>query len=92
MAIIGSCLSPDERDNEMAKAWFDAVEEMVFDDDWLDEDLGAATHSPDVTGESQRLQSLQAAYFVCLYQNWEGSDSSKARIRRHRYNTLIAVC
>ena len=92
MAIIGSCLSPDERDNEMARGWFDAVEEMVFDDNWLDEDLGAATPFQGITGESQRLQSLQAAYFVCLYQNWEGSDSSKARVRRHRYNTLIAVC
>lgn len=92
MAIIGSCLSPDEQDNEMARGWFDAVEEMVFDDDWLDEGLEVSASLQDSKCESKRLQSLQAAYFVCLFQNWEGSNIGKGRIRRHRYNTLIAVC
>jgi hypothetical protein len=28
---------------------------------------------------------------VCLFQNWEGSEASKSRIRRFRYSTVIAV-
>lgn len=92
MAMIGGCLSPRKRDNQIARAWFDAVEEMVFNDEWLEEDSTASTSTRNPEGDLKRLQSLQAAYFVCLFQNWEGSDSSKRRIRRHRYNTLIAVC
>lgn len=91
MVIIGSCLSPEKRDNQIARAWFDAVEEMVFDDEWLEEDFTSSTWTRNPGGDLKRLQSLQAAYFVCLFQNWEGSDSSKRRIRRHRYSTLIAV-
>lgn len=34
---------------------------------------------------------MQAAYIVCLYQNWEGSDQAKRRIRRHRFATLVSV-
>jgi hypothetical protein len=29
---------------------------------------------------------------VCLYQNWEGTDASKRRIRRYRYSTVVSVC
>ncbi|KAK3495815.1 hypothetical protein B0T13DRAFT_530519 [Neurospora crassa] len=39
----------------------------------------------------RKLQALQASYIVCLYQNWEGSDASKRRIRRHRFNTVVSV-
>jgi hypothetical protein len=38
-----------------------------------------------------RVQALQAAYMVCLYQNWEGSDASKRRIRRYRFAALVSV-
>lgn len=30
-------------------------------------------------------------YMVCLFQNWEGGESGKSRIRRFRYSTVIAV-
>ena len=39
----------------------------------------------------EKVQALQAAYMVCLYQNWEGSDASKRRIRRYRFATLVSV-
>ncbi|KAJ9245289.1 hypothetical protein DTO169E5_1156 [Paecilomyces variotii] len=71
--------------------WFDVVEEIVFDDEWLEEDYTPSTWARNPAGDLKRLRSLQAAYFVCLFQNWEGSESSKQRIRRHRYNTLIAI-
>lgn len=91
MVIIGSCLSPEKSENQIAAAWFNAVEEMVFEDEWLREDYTTSTWTRNPGGDLKRLRSLQAAYFVCLFQNWEGSESSKQRIRRYRYNTLIAV-
>jgi len=91
MVMIGSCLSPQKSDNNNAKVWFNAVEEMVFNDEWLEEDYTTPAWTRNSGNDLKRLRSLQAAYFVCLFQNWEGSESSKQRIRRHRYNTLIAV-
>ena len=91
MLMIGSCLSPEKTDNKLAMAWFNAVEEMVFNDEWLEEDYTTSAWTPNPGKDIKRLRSLQAAYFVCIFQNWEGSESSQQRIRRHRYNTLIAV-
>lgn len=91
MVMIGSCLSPQKSDNNNATVWFNAVEVMVFNDEWLEEDYTTPAWTRNPGSDLRRLQSLQAAYFVCLFQNWEGSESSKQRIRRHRYNTLIAV-
>ncbi|CAG8254738.1 unnamed protein product [Penicillium olsonii] len=81
MALIGACVSPDMPENEDAKTWFNCVEEMVFIDDDFNSDM---TYPPCGSMASQRrkIQALQAAYIVCLYQNWEGTDASKSRIRR----------
>ena len=90
MCIIGACVSSDASDNENAKVWFSCVEEMVFrDDDFCYDDEreeDARTFPSD-----SRIQSVQAAYMVCLFQNWEGSNSGKRRTRRFRYSTLVAV-
>ncbi|KAJ5958647.1 uncharacterized protein N7479_005797 [Penicillium vulpinum] len=91
MVIIGACLSPDKSDNQIARAWFNPIEEIVFSEQWLEEDFTTSTWARNLDGESNRLQSLQAAYFVCLFQNWEGSDVNKRRVRLHRYSTLIAI-
>lgn len=89
-------MSPDCNDNEDAKVWFNCVEEMVFTDDSLcSETLVAdADDHPvrcSVAASRRKLQALQAAYIVCLYQNWEGVDSSKRRIRRYRFGTVVSV-
>lgn len=91
MVILGSCLSPNQQDSENSKVWFDSVEEMVFDDDALQEDFWDIYPDRDASYPSKTLEALQAAYFVCLFQNWEGSDTSKRRIRRCRYSTIVAV-
>lgn len=91
MLLIGACLSGDEVDTRHVHMWFDSAEELVFSEERLQEA---------VTGSSQRrnysryesLQALQAAYLVCIYQNWEGSDRSRQRIRRVRYSMVVAVC
>jgi hypothetical protein len=87
-------VSPAAQDNQDARLWFNYVEEMVF----TDEDFCADVESPTdfaspatVLSVTPKLQALQAAYIVCLYQNWEGADTSKRRIRRHRFSTVVSV-
>lgn len=74
--------------------WFNCVEEMVFTDDDFCSDVepSAETNQPaDTLADWRKLQALQASYIVCLYQNWEGVDASKRRIRRHRFSTVVSV-
>ncbi|KAK5172959.1 uncharacterized protein LTR77_003081 [Saxophila tyrrhenica] len=72
MAIIGACVSPDGSDKEQVKPWFTCVEEMVFQDDDFcydaEDDCSPLTFPSDA-----RIQSIQAAYMVCLFHNWEGA-------------------
>jgi hypothetical protein len=68
---------------------------MVFTDD----DFCSDVEPPDHTAAQDwsilhlwgKIQALQASYVVCLYQNWEGIDASKRRIRRHRFSTVVSV-
>lgn len=70
-------------DRSNARTWYNAVEEIVFsDNDFCDEEA-AATLS--------KVQAMQAAYIVCLYQNWEGDERSKRRIRRQRFSALVSA-
>jgi hypothetical protein len=83
-------------DIDDARMWFNCVEEMVFTDDDFCSDMDPPAFSditvPVGTSENrQKLQALQAAYHVCLYQNWEGTDAGKRRIRRHRFSTVVST-
>ncbi|KAF3394654.1 hypothetical protein F1880_005444 [Penicillium rolfsii] len=91
MAIIGSCVLSNKQDNQNAEIWFDTVEEMVFDDESLQEEYADARVNESANGKSKKLETLQAAYLVCLFQNWEGSEITQRRIRRRRYSTVVAV-
>lgn len=81
-------MSPDEEDTRNVRLWFNCVEEASFADDDFNRDP-LLPFEP--TRDTPKLQALQAAYMVCLYQNWEGTDTSKKRIRRHRFSTVLSV-
>lgn len=68
--------------------WLNCVEEATFADDDFNRDP-VSPFQP--VHELKKIQALQAAYMVCLYQNWEGTDASKKRIRRHRFSTVLSV-
>jgi hypothetical protein len=93
MALVGACLSPEERDHASAQVWFELVEDLVFSDDaFHDHDISNAWQDPTTTQRrSTHLQLLQAAYCVCLYQTWERSKRSKKRILQQRFNDLVYV-
>lgn len=82
-------MSPERSNIEDARMWFNCVEELVFTDEDFNSDLASTRSNP--TLHRNIVQALQAAYMVCLYQNWEGSDASKRRIRRYRYSNLVSV-
>ena len=85
MAVMGACVSPNPEDREFAHVWLTCVEEMVF----RDADLNADETDPSVPSK-QKMQSLQAAYIVCVLQAWEGAESDKRRIRS-KYSTVVDV-
>lgn len=90
MTILGACLSSVDRDRAMANLWFNAVEEMVFEDDLWVQNIVTVWQDPiQKPRRKPLLELLQAAYCVCLYQTWEGSADSKRRVRRNRYGALI---
>lgn len=91
LMATGACVSPDQEDYEDAKMWFNCVEEMVFTDDDFCRDTVTNPDNACILSGRRRLQALQASFMVCLYQNWEGTDAAKRRIRRHRYSTIVAV-
>lgn len=93
MAIVGACLSPDDRDRSLAQIWFNPVEELIFDDEiFLHQDLSAPWRkNGDKDSRDIQIEILQAAYSVCLYQTWEGGKHSRKRILRQRYSSLVFV-
>jgi hypothetical protein len=73
LIVLGACVSPDAHDNENTKTWFDSVEEMAFsDEDFCDNSRAGSTSlmTFDPSKSRRKVQALQAAYAVCLYQNW----------------------
>ena len=67
---------------------------MVFTDPEFSGDersVGASGQTLHPSKDRSKMQTLQAAYMVCLIQNWEGTDSSKRRIRRYRFSTVVSV-
>ncbi|RSM19509.1 hypothetical protein CDV31_001669 [Fusarium ambrosium] len=90
MVVTGACVSPEPTDNELARTWFNSVEEMVFNDDAFCDDAPYCPLLNPVQG-IDKIQALQAGYLVCTYQNWEGNDNSKRRARRHRFNSLVSA-
>jgi len=93
MAVLGACLSPHHSDRAYASLWFNSLEEAIFGDEILLDDSISVAHGTEARGEEayRRLEAIQAAYLVCLVQNWEGSKPNKRRIRSQRYPTVLAV-
>ncbi|KAJ9294872.1 transcriptional regulator family: Fungal Specific TF [Paecilomyces variotii] len=92
MVVLGACTSPDIAHRKIAGFWFDIVEELVFTSPLLDFEC-SRSYSCDCNRPVSRkkLQALQGAYCVCLYQNWDGSDKAKRRIRNQCFTVLVTA-
>ncbi|KAK5191957.1 hypothetical protein LTR20_010968 [Exophiala xenobiotica] len=94
MVLLGACHSPSSADRVNARCWFDYVEELVFNDPYIT--LAVSSNSDcrwsrHAYNRRRMVQAIQAAYAVCIYQNWDGSHASQLRIRRQRFNEMVAV-
>ncbi|KAK6384966.1 hypothetical protein LTS17_002529 [Exophiala oligosperma] len=89
--LVATMTLIEDRDN--AKMWFNCIEELVFTDDDLlgDSDFSVEYGSKHFSSSRNKIQALQAAYMVLLFQNWEGIDKSRRRARRERFSTLVSV-
>lgn len=93
MVLIGASYSTDLADRDNSRMWFNAVEEMIFGDEYFCDSPEMITecHMQQGTIPRRRLQTLQAAHAICLCQVYEGDEVSKRRARHHRCNAVVAV-
>jgi len=87
--LMGACMSDIEDERIKGKLYAEIVEKLVFSHPLL-----SLYSNCDVVGDTDLspVKVMQAAYLMCLLQNWEGNDAAKKRIRQYRFITLIAVC
>ncbi|KAL4883187.1 hypothetical protein BJY04DRAFT_216488 [Aspergillus karnatakaensis] len=92
MLLVGASFAPEESVHQNAKVWCNTAEEIVFADEHFRRavSLGDGTEA-DSRLRRDALKALQAAYLMCLLQNWEGDDDSKRRIRRSRFSMVTAI-
>lgn len=88
MSLIGACTSSDPHDRETAQILLDTAEQLLFSHSLFSDDTESST-DPEMNEE--RVIILQATYFMCILQKWEGRDAAKRRIQRSRFTAFVAV-
>lgn len=89
MALIGASYSIGTEDRGYAKYFCDAVEEMIFGDEYFGDSSSYSVLN--AVYVNRRLRALQAAHAMCLYQFWEGDERGRRRVRKHRFGQVVAV-
>ncbi|SPJ90954.1 uncharacterized protein FTOL_13356 [Fusarium torulosum] len=89
MVLLATSYSPDTHIKELARRWGDAVEIIVFADEYF----GSATLFSTLSEVflERRLRALQAGLAICVYQIFEGSAIASRRARRSRFNDIVDV-
>lgn len=89
MVLLAASYSSDAVTRELARHWADAVETMVFADEYF----GSATIFSALNAAcfERRLRALQAGHAMCIYQTFEGGPVARRRARRSRFNEVVDV-
>lgn len=88
MVLLGEFSSPGTSSRDQARALLDITEQFIFTLDVFGQPDSA---EPGAGCDRETLAALQAAYFICVMQKWEGKETARSRVRRQRFTTLIAV-
>lgn len=89
MVLLAASYASDAVTRELARRWADAVETMVFADEYF----GSATVFSALNAAcfERRLRALQAGHAMCIYQTFEGGPVARRRARRSRFNEVVEV-
>lgn len=89
MVLLATSYSSDANTRELGRRWGDAVETIVFTDEYF----GSATLFSALNAAclERRLRALQAGLAICVYQTFEGSAIARRRARRSRFNEVVDV-
>ncbi|KAH8805259.1 putative transcription factor with C2H2 and Zn(2)-Cys(6) DNA binding domain [Xylogone sp. PMI_703] len=90
MVLIGSLTSPYARDREEARQFLDVAEDLLFSQPIFSDNNAGQTNEKG-SSEHRRIYLLQAAYFMCIMQKWEGDRLAKLRIQRSRFTAFVAA-
>ena len=85
MAVIGACHSPDPEERTASDAWALAVES------WASTELDKVHLAKTERDRRNSLQTIQAAFIICIHQNWNGPNQSKRRMRRQFFAAIVGV-
>ncbi|KAL4895983.1 fungal-specific transcription factor domain-containing protein [Aspergillus ambiguus] len=88
MSLIGACTSFSASDREAAQSLLDTAESVLFSHPSFSDEIGSARERGTNHVE---VRILQATYFMCILQKWEGNDAAKRRIQRSRFTTFVAA-
>ncbi|EXJ55240.1 hypothetical protein A1O7_08166 [Cladophialophora yegresii CBS 114405] len=86
MAIIGACHSNDPAERSASDFWSDTVEK------WASRELDRVHVTGSAVDRRTSVQTVQAACIICIYQNWNGTNESKRRMRRQFFAAVAGVC
>lgn len=89
LVLLATSYSPDSHIKELARRWADAVEILVFTDEYFGSTTLFAALD-DVLLE-RRLRALQAGLAICVYQIYEGGAIASQRARRSRFSDTVDV-
>lgn len=89
LVLLATSYSPDSHIKELARRWGDAVEIIVFTDEYFGS--GTLFSTLDDVFLERRLRALQAGLAICVYQIYEGSAVASQRARRSRFNDIVDV-
>ncbi|KEF62012.1 uncharacterized protein A1O9_03584 [Exophiala aquamarina CBS 119918] len=89
MVLLAASYSSYANTRELARYWADAVETIVFADEYF----GSTTVFSALNAAclERRLRALQAGHAMCIYQTFEGGPIAKRRVRRSRFNEVVAM-
>jgi hypothetical protein len=87
--ILGAMYLPDEEDRKKTLSVIDFVEDYIFSEEPFS--LGMAEQTGMRVDDSPGFHFLQAAFLIVVTQYWTGSESSRRRVSRARFDCVIEV-
>jgi hypothetical protein len=86
--LMGACMSDAEDERIKGRLYAELVEKLVLSHPLLSP-YSNCNMVDDL--DMSPVKAMQAAYLMCLWQNWEGDEAAKKWIRQYRFITLMAA-